>query len=243
MLAQGIMGKLLNSKGSNSKMQRVLEATEKGVSIIAAMRGEFGDDFLQSLTGSISDSNTHGWTYEAGCADYIKLNSESEGQQRLDTLREELNINLDRLTIMSKVPDEVLLNYFRGTISIWRKRYIDNIGINEDARKTFAGMDALLDGNKPKFKDVLEKITRICLGGTGLIMVIKGVLLAINTRSGWIQKIKTSAKGIPWDDVGILVIPGVILIALSLYKFSNKHAVSTCIKMAYDLLEKRHVKM
>lgn len=241
ILAQGVIGKLLKTNGADSKMQRVLEATEKGVSIIAALRGEFGDDFLKALSGSTGDNNAQGFTYEAGCADYIKLNTETVGDARLATLREELNINLDRLTVMRKVADEVLLNYFRGTISCWKKRYIESFGYDDDARKVFAKMNDLLDGNNRKFKGVIENITRICFGGVGLYMMFYGVLLIINEKVGLWQQIKTKVAGFPMFEVGFLMITGAIFVALSRYKLSNKNAISTCIKMAYDLLEKRHM--
>jgi hypothetical protein len=240
ILAQGIMEKLLTTKGATSKLQRAMEAMEKGVSVIAALRGEFGEDFLKAITGTIGDSKAHAWTFEAGSFDYIRLCSEETTQAALPMLRDELNINLDRLVMLGKVSDDALLNYFSGTLGVWRTRYIEAIGLDEEAREIFAAMDDLLDGRKRTFKDALETISKTGLGGTGALMVLSGVLLATGTGVGVATSISIFMFGIPWISVGALVIPGAILLGLSRYKFSNKHAMSTCVKMAYKLLEERY---
>lgn len=240
MLAQTVLDRLLTTKGASSKMQRSMAAMEKGVSVLAALRGEFGDDFLKVITGTIGDKKGHAWTYEAGVSDYIKLSSEGTEQKILTMLRDELNVNLDRLTMIGKVPEDALLNYFNGILGIWRKRYDEHIGVDENSRGVFAAMDDLLDGNKRTFKDALETISRTGLGGVGALMVLSGVLLATGTGVGLATSISLFLFGIPWISVGALVIPGAILLGLTRYKFNNKHAMSTCIKMSYKLLEDRH---
>lgn len=240
MLAEKVMGKLLTTKGATSKLQRAMEAMEKGVSVLAALRGEFGDDFLKAISDGIVDKKGHAWTYEAGISEYIKLSSEGSGQGTLTILRDELNINLDRLTMIGKVPDDALLNYFTGTLGTWRARYIEQIGADEKTKEIFAAMDNLLDGTKRTFKDALETISKTGLGGAGALMVLSGVLLATGTGVGVATTISMFLFGIPWISVGVLVIPGAILLGLSRYKFSNNHAMSTCIKMSYKLLEARH---
>ena len=241
VLAKGVLDKLVLSKGSTTKLQGAMEATEKGVSIIAALRGEFGDDFLKALSGTVGTGKAHGWSFEAGSADYVKLNPEGGGQEKLTMLRDELNVNLDRLIVMGEIPEEAIRNYFRGTLSIWKMRYVENMGIDDDTKKLFAAMDELLDGAQRTFKDVLETISKTSIGGVGALMVISGVLLATSTGVGVVTVISTFLFGIPWLSVGALVIPGAILLALSRYKFGNKHAMSTCVRMAYKLLESRNV--
>lgn len=240
ILAQSIMEKLLTSKGATSKLQRAMEAMEKGVSVIAALRGEFGDDFLKAITGAIGGGKNHDWTYEAGISDYIKLSSEESGQGVLTLMRDELNINLDRLGMIGKVSDDAIINYFSGTLGTWRTRYIDKMGADDKSKEIFATMDDLLDGTKRTFKDALETISKTSLGGVGALMVLSGVLLATGTGVGLATSISIFLFGIPWISVGILVIPGAILLGLTRYKFTNKHAMSTCIKMAYKLLEDQH---
>jgi len=71
-------------------------------------------------------------------------------------------------------------------------------------------------------------------------MVISGVLLSMGIGAGIITKISIFLVGIPWVNVGALVIPGVILVALAKYNFNDKHAMTACISMAYKLLEHRH---
>jgi len=239
VVAKGVLDKLLASKGADSKFQRALEATEKGMSVIAALRGEFGDDFLKAVTNSVSDKGAHGFSYEAGGNDYIKVSIEAGDQSDLAMLRDELNVNLDRLTILGDIPEDAHRNYFRGILSIWKRRYVESIGIDEDANTTFAVMDELLDGSKRTFKDVLESLSKTGLGTAGALMVIGGVLLATSTGVGLVTAISTFLFGIPWLAVGALVIPGAILVALSRYKFVNKHAVTTCVTLAYKLLERR----
>lgn len=240
ILAQSIMEKLLTSKGATSKLQRAMEAMEKGVSVIAALRGEFGDDFLKAITGSIGGGKNHEWTYEAGISDYIKLSSEESGQEVITLMRDELNINLDRLGMIGKVSDDALINYFSGTLGTWRTRYIEKMGTDDKTKEIFDTMDDLLDGTKRTFKDALETISKTSLGGVGALMVLSGVLLATGTGVGLATSISIFIFGIPWLSVGILVIPGAILLGLTRYKFTNKHAMSTCIKMAYKLLEGKH---
>lgn len=239
MLAQAVIDKLLASKGATSKMERVVDAIKKGMSVIAALRGEFGDDFLKAITYSLGTSNGHNWSYEAGCSDYIKIDPVKTGQEALTTLRDELNVNLDRLSMMGKTPENITLNYFRGNLNVWKRRYIEAVGMHEQASDIFATMDDLLDGSPRTFKDVLEKISRTSLGGIGALMIISGVLLACGVGVGLATSISMFLLGIPWMSVGVLVIPGVILVGLSRYKFTNEHAMSTCVRMAYKLLEVR----
>lgn len=243
MVSESIVKKLLNSKGANSKMERAMQTTEKGVSVIAALRGEFGDEFLNAITSVIGDKNAHSWTYDAGTTEYIKLNITGKSQEALIILRDELNINLDRLVMLSEIQQNDLLNYFRGTFSVWKMRYTDIFGYDAESKKIFDVMDDLLDGSKRSFKDVLETLTKTSLGGVGALMTISGVLLATSTGVGLGTLITTFLFGIPWIAVGSLVIPGVILLGLSRYKFGSKHAMSTCIKLAYKLLEIRHTEM
>lgn len=239
MLAKAVIDKLLSSKGGPSKIQRVADATEKGTSVIAALRGEFGDDFLKAITDSFGTLKDHKWSYEAGCSDYIKVDPDSTGLAALTALRDELNVNLDRLALMENLPDEVLLNYFRGTLGTWKRRYLDIFGPHKEASDMFATMDDLLDGNTRTFRDVLEKISKTSIGGVGALMVISGVLLASGVGVGLATSISIFLFGIPWLSVGALVIPGAIMIGLTRYKFTNKHAMSACVKMAYKLLEER----
>ena len=240
MLAQAIFDKLVLSKGANSKMERVVESMGKGVSVIAALHSEFGEKFLQALSEVIGNKQTHSWTYEAGTTDYIRLDPATTGQDNLTALRDELNINLDRLIGLEKMPDDALMNYFRGTLGTWRKRYSELVGLEKDAKLAFVVMDELLDGKKRTFKDVLEAISKTSLGGVGALMVISGVLLATSTGVGLATSISIFLFGIPWMSVGVLVIPGAILLGLSRCKFSSRHAMTTCIKIAYKLLEERH---
>lgn len=239
MIAERIVEWLLASKDGKSKMERVVEAINKGVSVIAALHGEFGDKFLRALSEVMGPKQEHPWTYEAGTADYQKIDPKKTGQEELAALRDELNINLDRLTAAGKVVDDALMNYFRGALSAWRQHYAQVLGLDEDAKQTFAAMDELLDGQKRTFKDVLEIISQTSFGGIGALMVISGVLLATSTGVGLATSISIFLFGIPWVSVGVLVIPGAILLGLSRCKFSSKHAMTTCIKMAYKLLEGR----
>ncbi|MBJ6799761.1 hypothetical protein [Geomonas propionica] len=240
MVAQGILDRLLSSKGAGSKMERVVEAMGKGVSVIAALHGEFGEKFLNAISEVVGQKQGHAWTYEAGSSDYIKLDPPANRLEQLSALRDELNINLDRLIAIGKMSDDALMNYFRGTLSVWRQRYTQLIGFDEDAQQAFATMDQLLDGTKRNFRDVMEMISKTSLGGVGGLMVISGVLLATSTGVGLATSISIFLFGIPWASVGVLVIPGAILLGLSRCKFSSRHAMTTCIKMSYKLLEEKH---
>ncbi len=98
---------------------------------------------------------------------------------------------------MGAIPEEAIRNYFRGTLSIWKMRYVENMGIDEDTKKLFAAMDELLDGAQRTFKDVLETISKTSLGGVGALMVIGRVFLATSTGVGVVTAISTFLFGIP----------------------------------------------
>jgi hypothetical protein len=238
-LAKGVLEKLLTAKGSRTKMQRAFDATEKGVSIISALKGEFGDQFLNAL-GDIRSKQQSMLSYEAGTSNYIKLEDERFVQNSIGLLRDELNINLDMLVGMDSNNPDQLKNYFIGTFSVWKSRYEKFLHVDADAKSTFSAIDELMSNDGKTFKDVLDILARTSLGGTGALMVIMGVLLATSTGVGLATAISTYIFGIPWLSVGILVIPGAILAALSRYKLRENHAMSTAVKMAYQLLERHH---
>lgn len=238
MLAQAVMGKLLTSKGAGSKFERAAEAIKNGSSIIAALHGEFGNDFLNALNIGFNGKGDHHLDFDAGTRDYIKLRTK-KGEEALVLLRDELNVNLDRLVLAKKTPDEDFMNYFRGVLNEWRKRYYKLLGRDDEARKVFDAMDVLLEGQARTFRDVLEMLSKTSIGGVGALMVISGVLLATSTGVGVVTAISTFLFGIPWLSVGVLVIPGALLIALSRVKFGSRHAMTTCVKLAYRLLQDR----
>lgn len=244
-VAKAVLDRLRSVRGVDSKLQRVLEATEKGVSIIQALRGEFGDHYLKALAESMGKKSAPRWSYEAGTRDYIGLDLPSQDQiGAIGILRDELNINLDRLSVhFESGSNEKLRNHFRGMFSVWQERYTHVFGESKDDVSIFQAIDDLLGGDKRTFKDVLEILSRTSLGGVGALMVISGVLLSMGIGAGILAKISIFLVGIPWVNVGVLVIPGVILVALAKYNFNDKHAMTTCISMAYKLLERRHKKI
>lgn len=237
-LAGKVIGKLGSGSGSEGKLKKALEATEKGVSLAAALRDNFGDAFDVVLNEAANSGNS-GWSFEAGTAEYVKISCEDGNKTPFEILRAELNINLDRLSSTANKNKIDNLNYFRGVFAEWKRRYETLIGVDEDASATFRDMSVLLDGSDRTFKDALIMLAKTTLGATGALMVIAAVMLATSTSVGLITWISTLIFGAPLMSVAALAIPGVLLLALTRVKFGQTHAMSACVALAYKLLERR----
>jgi hypothetical protein len=235
-IAAKLFSALQTKEDGKGKLERALELSEKGASLVEQLRKQFGPDFDAALTEAGSTGAT-GWSYEAGCSEYIKVLDGADGRSSIDLLRDELNINLDRISLMGNAAKTEVLNYFRGVLSEWKKRYISLLGEDEHAAHSFAAMQSLLDGEQRTYKDALNTIRSAGLGTAGALLIISGGLLATSTGVGVVTMITTFLFGIPLMTVSAFVIPGVILLALSRYKFTDTDAMSSCASIAYRLLE------
>lgn len=238
MVASALLEKLSNSRDSEQKFKRAMDMTTQGVTVLAALKSEFGDAFQEGLSQVMHTGSA--LSFESGTAEYIQLPADqNDDAGRICVLRDEVNVNLDRVCFAGKNEHDELTNYYRGVLSVWKRRYISLLGSNEDAATTFSAIDDLLDDSNKTFKDVLERLVRTGLGTGGALMTICGVFLATGTSVGLASSISMFLVGIPWLSVGALVVPGAILVGLSLCQFGSQHKLTMCTSLTYRLLDRR----
>lgn len=232
-LAAKLVAALSGKEGGEKKLQSAIDSASNGLSLVAALKAEFGDQFQFAL------QQAQPFNYECKTSDYIKLDAFSIGIT--NGLRDELNVNLDRLCSYPDIDKNQLMNQFRGAFAVWKSRYIELVGksnVGTDATTTFETIEKLLDDSKRSFRDVLGLISRTGMGVGGALLVISGVLLATGTGVGVVTAISIFVLGIPWVAVASLVVPGAILAMLSRLNFTEGDAMSTCVKLAYKLLDR-----
>lgn len=237
-IAAKMLNSLRSAKDGDSKLKKVLDAVEHGASVLTALREQFGPEFQSVLNEHlIPDANK--WSFEAGTQQYIKLCAD-EYSSKIDALREELNINLDRLATYAAQNKKMdISNHFRGVFSIWERRYIELIGTGQDAQSTFSAIDELLDEKKKSFKDAFKAMSKTGLGLGGAILIVKGILLAAGIGLGVLGSLGYWWHGILFGPVAAITIPGTFMIYLSLKAFPPENAMTACVMMAYKLLERQ----
>lgn len=233
--------KLLNTLSKKAKgAEQLKEATDlmqQGATAIEALKQTFGKDFFKTLNEIKNESGGYKFTYEAGTSEYIKITEQGE-YQKYELLRDELNINLDRLSVVEIKNYTELKNYFLGLMSVWQKRCMHYYGEQPDSVRTFAAIELLLRSEKTNYKEIYKLISSTGLGGIGALMVIAGVMLAAGTGVGVLTAISIFIFGIPWLSVGALVLPGSLLVILSRKIQKPGESISMSVAMAYKLLDR-----
>lgn len=244
----GLLGQIASTKLINAltrklngaqKMAFAAEAMEKGATAMEALKGVFGDDLPKALAEALGVGGSS-FSYEAGTADYIKADTASP-HPPLRVLRDELNINLDRLNYIETNNKEGLKNYFRGTFHVWKGRYQELAPdhYDDDAKATFEVIGKLLNDEPKTFADFFQlgKVTALGVGGS--LMVISAVCLATSTGVGIATAISAFLFGIPWLSVAGLAIPGFLMVGLAAMQLKDDQAMSACVQLAYKLLERQ----
>ncbi len=236
--ADSLVKRLGSRQDGATKLSAAAAAIEKGVSAIEALRQAFGvKDFLESLNETLGTPKAAGFSYEAGTTAYIEVND--AGQPPAVRLRDELNINLDRLTQL-ELKNADLRNHCLGLMSRWRARCLESFGAGhaEEINSTYSVVETLLKGEGKDYKRIYRLISRTGLGGVGALMVISGALTAAGTGVGLVASISMFLFGIPWLNVGALVLSGGLLVALAVTTPRMKDEISLSIALAYKLLER-----
>lgn len=236
-VADRLMKGLLDKKDGAQKLEQAAAAMSQGLSAIEALKQTFGKDFLTSLNEGLGTSASSKFTYEAGTQSYIKLTDPQSAP--IKVLRDELNINLDRLSVLEgKAADR--RNHFLGLMSIWQDRVRQHYGglHTDDIKSTFALINDLLKGETKNYKQIYHLLSSTSLGGVGALMLISGVFIATGTGVGVVSAITMFFVGIPWLTVGALVIPGTLLVVLAAKKTRPADDISLSIAIAYKLLER-----
>jgi len=239
-IAKKIVSSLKTDKPGT--LEKVNALIQGGTSTVTAFQEVFGADvFDNALSAAIGATTGSGnWTFEAGQQEYVRITKEGKGSRwAVALLREELNLNLDRVTRLYGHKNNDTRNYFLGLYREWQKRYIELIGLNADSKSTFETIDNLLDGNKKSFADAFKLLQKTGLGVTGAMLVVNAVLLATSTGVGIVTAITTFAFGIPMVQVGAFAASGLLLIALAKMDFVQSNAESATIAVVYKLLDRQ----
>lgn len=238
VVAEKLLGGLSKSGRGSGTLERVESLMKTGTSVIDALREVFGGEFDKTLA-SVIGKGQRGWTFEAGRSEYFKIDADGLGKAgRLSLLRQELNLNLERIYTMDAVEPQQCKNYFNGVLAEWKDRYFLLIGRDQKAIESFAAMDKLLDDTKKSFSDVI-KILRAVAGSGGAFLIVWGVLVASGTGMGVIGSISVWLFGISAWPIALFTIPGLGLIILSQVKASDKDVMSTVVKTAYGLIDQK----
>ncbi len=238
-VAKKVMAKIASNNNS-SKLEKVNANIQAGVSAVSALRDTFGNLFDEALTAAVG-SGMHGWTYEAGRSEYIVVGADGTDKSNIDTLRDEININLDRIRKIPSKDENEIDNYFRGVFSVWMERYESLIGSSKDAKNTFDVISKLMDGERRTYRDVLFVLLRAGLGVTSILMFYYAGMLLANIKLGVWGFIQTWWAGPAMLKIALFVIPATLLLVLSGIKYPKKRTRSSCVALAYGLL-KRHSK-
>lgn len=159
-----VSGLKTNKPGTLEKLNALIQG---GTSTVTAFQEVFGADVFDNALSAATGANTGSgqWTFEAGQQDYVRITKKGKGNGWVVALlREELNLNLDRVTRLSGHKNNETKNYFLGLYREWQKRYIELIGMNADAESTFKTIDNLLDGKKSRLQMFLDCCRRLGLG-------------------------------------------------------------------------------
>jgi hypothetical protein len=239
-LAKKILSSIKTDKpGTLEKLNALIQG---GSSTIAAFQEVFGVDvFNKALSAAKGSSSSSGkWTFEAGQQEYVRIIKKGKGNVLAVTLlRDELNLNLDRVTRLDVQKNNESKNYFLGLYREWKKRYIELIGLSSDSKSTFETVEDLLDGKKKSFADVFKLLQTKGMGVVGALLIINSVLIATSTGVGVITAITTFAFGIPMVQVGAFAVSGLMLIALAKMDFVQSNAESATIAVLYKLLDRQ----
>ena len=236
-LADRLFNGLRAKKDGAQKLEQASAAMASGLTAVDALKKVFGKEFFAVLNDAVGTARNSSFSYEAGTGAYITLDRAEDPAE--NWLKDELNINLDRLTVL-EVNANDRRNHFRGLMSVWqsrvRQRYTHEVG--GDIDQTFAAINSILDGKVRNFRQIYELVSRTGIGGVGALMLISGVLIATGTGVGIVSAIFMFIFGIPWLTVGILVLPGALLVLLAARKSRPNDDLSLAVGLAYKLLER-----
>ena len=228
---------LLERKNGAQRFEQATAAMAQGLTAIDALKNTFGKEFFIVLNEAIGQSAKASFTYEASTQAYIKLEDENVELARL--LRDEFNINLDRLSVMDMKKSDVR-NQFLGMLNVWESRCENYLG-QENHRQIKASCDSirsLIKGEITNRKRIKRSIYSVVLGGVGILMIAKGVFAAMGYKVGVFDTVHLILRGIPWLQVGSMVIFGLLLVMASILSKKQDDEVTQAISIAYDLLGK-----
>lgn len=239
-VARGVIKRLSAESRGAHRLEQSLELARSGMSTVAAMRSVFGEDFAKALAEASATGRT-GWSFEAGRKEYVRLSGTSPKSlaARLAFVREELNLNLDRISAFHEEAEKNSKKYARGLFAEWRLRYAELIGEDRDSIDTFKAVEKLLDDTRKSYATALRIMQVTSLGSVGAVLVVYGLMVGTATGMGVFAAISAWLVGVPFIAAATAVVPGVILLALASVSLKDKDAVSAAVQVAYRLLDRR----
>ncbi|WP_326542310.1 hypothetical protein [Pseudorhodoferax sp.] len=184
--AKLIFDALQQKKNGPSRIEKATELVESGASAISALQQTFGRDFLETLSSALTSKSSN-FSYEAATEAYIRVPDELHSSA-LSVLRDEININLDRLTLVDSSNSTSIENQFRGMLTIWQDRFReltrDLHCDREMIEGNFSAMNELLQSGDRNFRDLYRRLSATGVGSIGALMIVSGVLLATSTGVG-----------------------------------------------------------
>jgi hypothetical protein len=228
---------LLERKNGAQKFEQATAAMAQGLTAIDALKNTFGKEFFLVLNEAMGLSGKTSFTYEASTQAYIRLADENVDSVKI--LRDEFNINLDRLSVMDMKKTSVQ-NQFLGMLLVWQDR-CQNYLEPENHREIKVACDSirsLIRGEVSNRRKIKRSIFSVVLGGVGVLMIAKGVFAAIGYKVGIFNTVDLILHGIPWRQVGPMIIIGLLLVLFSILSKKQDDEVTQAISIAYDLLEK-----
>lgn len=236
-VAEKLIKTLGERKNGALKFEQATAAMALGATAIEALKKAFGKDFFPTLNEALGTSSNSSFSYEAGTQGYIQL--DDDAGTPIKVLRDELNINLDRLSVL-EVENINLTNQFTGLVVVWQARCQHFFGAShgEDIQTTLAAIQKILNGETRNYRQIYELMSSTSLGGVGALMVIMGVFIATGTGVGLVSAFSILIFGVPWLLVGALVLPGALLLKLAAKKTKPIDEISLSIALAYKLLDR-----
>ncbi len=236
-IAEKLLNGLTSRKDGSEKLAAATIALAQGASAVEALKKAFGREFLSVLNETLGSSSTSSFSYEAGTQNYIPMNDVKTDSTQ--SLRDELNINLDRLVALDTQSVDTT-NHFSGLMAVWQQRCLQVYGNThqEDINGTFAIMQRLLSGELRNYRQIYRLLSATSLGGMGAMMIIGGVIIATSTGVGVVTATTVFLFGVPWAIVGALVLPGALLIVVAAKKTRPVDAMTLSVALAYKLLER-----
>lgn len=236
-IAEKLIKGLNGRKGGAQKLEEASAALAQGASAIDALKKAFGKEFLSVLNEALGTTSNSRFSYEAGTLSYIRLDEATTPSTK--ALRDELNINLDRLSALEAQTVD-LKSQFRGLMSVWQERCRQFYGTThkEDIEATFSTIQQLLKGELKNYRQIYQMLSSTSIGGIGAMLIIGGVIIATSTGVGVITAITVFFVGVPWMTVGAMVLPGTLMIVLASKKTKPVDEMSLSVALAYKLLER-----
>lgn len=243
-IAESLWATLGKSEDSASKIENATKMMELGLSTMDALKKSFGSDFYDNALSTVVaavEGEPPSFDFEAGLEHYVRVTPEnSTRKSSIESLREELNINLERVAIQMQDKKTSSNNYFIGLMREWERRHNETLGSTEDSSLTFESIARLLDGRRRTYKEVLLILQKTTLGFTGAALILYSVLLAIGSVGtvGVFAWIGTLFMGPPIAIIFGSGLAGALLLAFSRIEFKSIDARSTAVRIAYALLDR-----